>query len=48
MEEDRSALKIVTAKPKGNIPVGIPRSIWKTISGWILKEKESIPGIGLI
>ena len=29
MEEDRSAFKILTGKPKGKIPLGRPRRRWE-------------------
>ena len=48
MEEDRSALKMLTDKPIVKRPLGSPRRRWQTTLEWVLKKWVSIRGIGLI
>ena len=38
MEEGRSAFKILTGKPTGKIPLGIPRRSWEENIGMDLEE----------
>ena len=48
VEENRGGFKILIGKATGQIPVGRPRSSWRTILQWILKKLMSIQGLGLI
>ena len=48
MEEGRSAFKILTGKPTGKRPLGMPRRRWEDNINMDLEEIVSMRGIGLI